>query len=239
MAAHALEDPPGGQIPEEDPAGVVGGGEDLAAGAAGQGCDARRVAGKHAHGLPVTDGPHADGAVGTRGEDVSAIGMESDDVDALLVAGEEAEGPDVVGGPESGGFVVACGDEVVAEGAPGEVPDGAVVGFVDDDLLEEVERPEADGGVGAGGEEPAVGGGGGGVGRRGTGWRKGDGVDGTGVPDQTAGIGEWGVVVSVVGIGSGDSFAVERPDADVGFRGAGCDEGIVAGEVETCYAGDS
>lgn len=119
VAAHAFEESAWSEVPDEDKTLVVGGREELAVIAAGQGADSASVAGEHAHGIAGGDGPHADGMVTASGEDVGAIGMEADVVDILVVTDEDALLAGMVANPETSGFVMAARDEIMAVGSPG------------------------------------------------------------------------------------------------------------------------
>lgn len=238
MAAHALEEAAGREVPDEDFAAVVGGGEHFAVRGGGQGGDVARVACEHADRGAALDVPHADCAVGRAGagEDVGGIGVPGCDVHVGVVAYEEAVGGDVGGGPEAGGAVGRGGKEVVPEGGEADVPDGAGVGAVNYELGEGGEVPEADGGVCGRGEKVA--GCSGWVGLIGCvavglwcgfrdvdGWRERESVDRSGVSDETARL--RGVVVGRIKRRC-EWFVLKRPDSDIGFCRAHCGKGIVA-----------
>lgn len=90
MAAHALQQSPGAEIPKDDGSRIVCGREDFSAGAAGQCRHVGCVACKHAHRVAVADGPHADHFVAAAGEDVGAVWVESDGVNVEVMADEHA-----------------------------------------------------------------------------------------------------------------------------------------------------
>lgn len=62
---------------------------------------------------------------------------------------------------------------------------------------------------------------------------EGDSVYRAGMADQAVGIGWCG---SSSGRRRGNSFSVKRPDADIGFRSASGNEGVITREIEAGYA---
>jgi hypothetical protein len=135
MAAHALQQSSGCQIPQEDGSLIVCGCKKFTVSAAGQGCDIAGVTSEHPHSVTGGDRPHADRMVGAASEDVGGIGVEADAVHVLVMADENALLTNMVCNPETGGLIMSARNKVVTERSPLKIPNRLIMAFVNDHAL--------------------------------------------------------------------------------------------------------
>lgn len=101
MATHALLAAAGLEMPENDVACVIRGGERAPVGGAGQRRDVPRVAGEQAETVPTRRVPHADRLVAGPREDVEIVGVKRHAIDVVLVADVDPKRLDVIRSPET------------------------------------------------------------------------------------------------------------------------------------------
>lgn len=147
VTAHTSEKFSGSELPEDDGALVVGGGEKLSVLGARERRDVAGVAGEHADGDAVGHLPHTNCLVTAAGEDVSAVRVEGDNIDILVVAREYAQASNLVLAPETSCSITTPGHEVMSEWSPSDVPDGTFVAAINDHALPQPEMPETHGPV--------------------------------------------------------------------------------------------